>query len=41
MNDVCDRCGYAVMKNAAGDWVHVSVADAAMCQILAWADQGR
>ena len=39
-NYVCDRCGYPVCF-VAGRWVHDNQGDAAMCQILDWADRGR
>jgi hypothetical protein len=39
--DVCDRCDYPVVQDADGNWVHSSPADAAMCQMLVWAERGR
>ena len=36
---ICDRCGYSAVLTANG-YAHASQADAAMCQILAWADRG-
>lgn len=37
---VCERCGYPVVLTAAG-YVHAEQGDAAMCQILGWAERGR
>ena len=36
----CARCGYPVVK-VEGRWVHDQQGDAAMCQILDFAERGR
>ena len=34
MVDVCDRCGFPVMRNPVGKWVHASTADSVFCGLV-------
>jgi hypothetical protein len=35
--DICDRCGYLVIQAPDGRWIHDSIADGYLCDLLSLA----